>query len=163
MRLDDGIGRCVSPRIRQDAPGLSSLVAQLDVDDLRSIVTDAAGHHGEVARAVRLAASRATRDLAQLRAEVDSGLRASRFLGYQESAGWAMQATPILEEIQNVLRSRPSADLVLLIERAIDHVVKVILQADDSDGLIGDLVRELLDLHAQACDTGVPEPIALAR
>jgi len=52
---------------------------------------------------------------------------------------------------------------VLLIERAIGRVVKVILQADDSDGMIGDVARELLDLHAQACDASVADPVKLAR
>jgi hypothetical protein len=41
--------------------------------------------------------------------------------------------------------------------------VRVILKADDSDGMIGDLARELLDIHAMACDAGVADPIKLAR
>jgi hypothetical protein len=54
----------------------------------------------------------------------------------------------------------PTAGLVLLVERATGHVVKVILKADDSDGLVGDLARELLDLHARACDAGKAERAA---
>jgi uncharacterized Zn finger protein len=50
-----------------------------------------------------------------------------------------------------------------LLERAIGHVVKVIERADDSDGTIGDLARELLDLHATACDSAVADPVRLAR
>jgi hypothetical protein len=144
-------------------PDLDGLVAQLDINDLRSIVAKAAGYHDEVARAVRLAASRSSGNLAQLRAEIDSGLRTRRFLGYRESAAWAMQARPVLEEIRSVVQSSPSTELVPLIERAIGHVVKVILHADDSDGLIGDLARELLDLHVQACGAGVADAIQLAR
>ncbi len=116
-----------------------------------------------MARAVRLAASHGSGELSQLRAEIDRGLRTSRFLGYYESRGWAHEAQPIVEEISDAVRSSPSADLVVLIERAIGRVVKVILQADDSDGLIGDVARELLDLHAEACDAGVADPIKLAR
>ena len=56
----------------------------------------------------------------------------------------------------------PSNELVLLLQRAAGHVVKVILHADDSNGTIGDLARELLDLHAQACDAGVSDPLKLA-
>jgi uncharacterized Zn finger protein len=52
---------------------------------------------------------------------------------------------------------------VALIERAVGHVVRVILKADDSDGMIGDLARALLDFHATVCDAGVAEPIKLAR
>jgi uncharacterized Zn finger protein len=40
--------------------------------------------------------------------------------------------------------------------------VKVIMHADDSNGTIGDLARELLDLHAQLCDARVADPVKLA-
>jgi hypothetical protein len=154
----------VSPRVqRPSVVDLAGLIAQLDREDLLAIVAMAAECHEEVARAVRLAAHRGSGDLTQLRAEIGRGLRTSRFLSYRESAGWAMQARPILEEIREVVRSAPSAELVALVERAISHVVKTILKADDSDGPIGDLARDLLDLHAQACDTGVADPLKLAR
>jgi hypothetical protein len=154
----------VSHRGRGAGPAsLDALVANLDPDDLRAIIGKAAERHEEVARAVRLAASRGAGDLAQLRAEIDRGLRTNRYLGYRESGGWAMQARPILEEIADVVAKAPSAELVTLIERAVGHVVKVILKADDSDGLIGDLARDLLDLHAKACDAGVADPLKLAR
>jgi hypothetical protein len=154
----------MSPRDRRPAetdpvPNLENL----DAEELRAIVAKAAESHEDVARAVRLAANRSSGDLTQLRAEIDRGLRTSRFLGYRESAGWAMQARPILEEIREVVALAPSAELVALIERAINHVVKTILTADDSDGLIGDLARDLLDLHVEACDAGVADPLKLAR
>ncbi len=139
------------------------LIARLDPEDLRVIVGKAAERHEDVARALRLAATRGSGDLSQLKAEIDLGLRTSRYLGYRESGGWAMQARPVVEAIGEAVGSSPTAELVLLIERAIGHVVKVILKADDSDGLIGDLARELLDLHARACDAGSADPIKLAR
>jgi len=52
---------------------------------------------------------------------------------------------------------------VELLQRAVAHVVKVIQHADDSDGLIGDLARDLLAMHARACDAGVADPIKLAQ
>ena len=154
----------MSPRApRSEGGDLEAVTASLDSNDLRAIVGKAAEHHEEVARAVRLAASRGSGDLGQLRVEIDQGLRASRLLGHYESRNWAHEAQLIMEEIRNVVRSSPSAELVVLIERAIGRVVKVILQADDSDGLIGDVARELLDLHAEACDAGVADPTKLAR
>ena len=139
------------------------LIEKLDPDDLRVIVVKAAERHEDVGRAVRLAATRGSGDLSQLKAEIDRGLRTNRYLGYRESGGWAMQARPVVEAIGEAVGSSPTAELVLLIERAVGHVVKVILKADDSDGLIGDLARELLDLHARACDAGNADPIKLAR
>jgi hypothetical protein len=101
--------------------------------------------------------------LDDLRAEIDTGLRTRRFLGYYESRAWAIEAAPVIEAIRSALAEAPSAELVALIERAVGHVVKVILHADDSDGMIGDLARDLLDVHAQACDAGVADPVKLAR
>lgn len=154
----------MSPRDpRSEGGDLDVVIASLPVDDLRAIVGKAAQRHEEVARAVRLAVGRGSGDLSQLRAEIDRGLRAGSFLGYYESRRWAAEAQPIVEEIREEVVSSASAELVALIERAIGRVVKVILKADDSDGLIGDVARDLLDLHAQACDAGVADPIKLAR
>ena len=138
------------------------LIAGLAPEDLRGIAGKAAECHEDVARAVRLAATRGSGDLSQLKAEVDRGLRTSRSLGYRESGGRAMHARPAVEAIGEAVGSSPTAEPVLVNERAIGHAVKVILKADDSDGLIGDLARELLDLHARACDAGNADPIKLA-
>ena len=154
----------MSPRTqRPGTDDLDVLIEKVDPEDLRVIVGNAAERHEDVARAVRLAAARGSGILSQLRAEIDRGLRTSQHLGYRESGGWAMQARPIVEAIVEAVESSPTAELVSHIERAIGHVVSVILKADDSDGLIGDLAQELLDLHARACDAGNADPIRLAR
>jgi hypothetical protein len=125
-------------------------------------VVSAADLHDDVERHVRLAAAREGGDLGELRAEVDRGLRTRRFLGYRESSEWARAARPVVEELRLVAASSPSRDLVVLVERAVGHVVKVIMHSDDSNGTIGDLARELLEVHAEACDAGVADPVKLA-
>ena len=134
----------------------------MTVDELREVVSAAVDRHGDVERQVRLIAARGAGDLAQLRAEVDRGLRTRRFLDYRESAGWALAARPIVAELEKAVEASPSRALVELLQRAVGHVVKVIMHADDSDGLIGDLARDLLALHARACDAGVADPVELA-
>ena len=141
---------------------MEQLIAGLTVDELREIVSAAVDRHADVERQVRLIAARGAGDLAQLRDEVDRGLRTRRFLGYRESGGWARGAQPIVAEFEKAVERSPSRALVELLQRAVGHVVRVIMHADDSDGLIGDLARELLDLHARACDAGVADPVALA-
>ncbi len=141
---------------------LGALVRDLSPEALREIVVSAADWHDDVERHVRLAAAREDGDLAELRVEVDRGLRTRRFLGYRESSEWARAARPVVEELRSVAMSSPSRDLVVLVERAVGHVVKVIMHADDSNGTIGDLARELLEVHAVACDAGVANPVKLA-
>jgi hypothetical protein len=101
--------------------------------------------------------------LEPLHAAIDSTLRTRRFLGYYESREWALQAAPVIDAIRAEVERRPSPELVVEIELAVGHLVKVILHADDSDGMIGDLARDLLDLHAETCDAGVADPLKLAR
>jgi hypothetical protein len=146
---------------RSQAP-VGEVVESLNIEELREVVSAAADRHEDVERAVRLIAGRADDDLAALRAQVDRGLRTRRFLPYAESSGWAHGARPIVEELRRRATSSPSGELVELLERAIGHVVKVIEHADDSDGTIGDLARELLELHATACDSRVADPVRLA-
>src|SRR4051812_3887494 len=148
-------------RIRSEVP-VEQLIADMTVDELREVVSAAVDRHGDVERQMRLMAARGAGDLGQLRAEVDRGLRTRRFLDYGESAGWARAAQPIIAELGNAIDGSPSRSLVELLQRAVGHVVKVIMHADDSDGLIGDLARELLALHARGCDAGVADPVELA-
>src|SRR4051794_8426427 len=148
-------------RVPSAAP-VEHLIARLTGDELREVVSAAVDRHGDVERHVRLIAARGAGGLAQLRQEVDRGLRTRRFLDYGESAGWAGAAQPIVAELQKAVEAAPSQALIELLQRAIGHVVKVIMHADDSDGTIGDLARELLALHARACDAGVADPVALA-
>ncbi len=119
--------------------------------------------HAEVEREVRLVASRASGDLAQLRAEVDRGLRTRRFLDYRDAIAWARAARPILGELERLSRSAPSQELVELLQRAVGHVVKVLGRGDDSSGAIGDVARELLELQAIACEAQVADPVKLAK
>ena len=148
-------------RTRSETP-IEELIAALTVDELREVVSEAVDQHTDVERQVRLVAARAAGDLAQLRREVDRGLRTRRFLGYRESGAWARAARPILAELRAAVEASPSPELVELLQRAVGHVVKVIMHADDSDGTIGDLARDLLAVHAQACDAGVADPAKLA-
>ena len=148
-------------RVRSETP-VEQLIGGLTVDELREVVSAAVDHHADVERQVRLIAGRGAGDLAQLRAEVDRGLRTRRFLGYRESREWARAARPIVAELENAVEASPSRALVELLQRAVGHVVEVIMHVDDSDGSIGDLARELLALHARACDAGVADPVELA-
>ena len=143
-------------RVPSEAP-VEQLIAGLTVDELHEVVSAAVDRHADVERQVRLIATRGASDLAQLRAQVDRGLRMRRFLGYRESAEWARAARPVVAELGNAVEAAPSRALVELLQRAVGHVVKVIMHADDSDGLIGDLARELLALHARVCDARVAD------
>jgi hypothetical protein len=147
----------------QPPASLDEAIAALDREQLAEVVLSAADRHEDVERMVRLAVARASGDLSAVRDAIDRGLRTRRFLDYRESLGWAQHARPVVDELSNLAAASPSRELVELLERAVGHVIKVILRADDSAGAIGDLAYELLDAHARACDAGVADPTRLAR
>ena len=130
---------------------------------MRSLLADAARRHDDVQRAVRLAASSPDDRAVMLREAVDRDLRTRRYLDYYESSSWALEAAPIVDALGDEVGAAPSAALVLLLERAAGHLVKVILRADDSDGMIGDLAQRVLELHGRACDAQVADPQRLVK
>ncbi|MCU0309027.1 MAG: hypothetical protein MUE51_14930 [Thermoleophilia bacterium] len=142
---------------------LEDLVESLPEEDVRRLLVAAAETHEDVARAVRLAAADDGERLAVLRAAVDDRLRLRRHLDYWGSSRWAEDAAPVVSALAAQVAAGPSPELVLLLQRAAGHLVKAIMRADDSDGLIGGLARDVLDLHLACCGAGVADPDALAR
>lgn len=138
-------------------------VSALDDAAVRELVVAAAETHPDVERAVRLAAAGPSTRLGLLRSMVDDDLRTRRFLDWREASEWAAEAQPVVGALADEVATQPSRELVELLERALGHVIKVILRADDSNGSIGDLTGRLLGLHALACDSGTADPLRLAR
>jgi len=149
-------------RANDDEP-IEEAVARLDDQLARRLLAAAAESHEDVMRAVRLSAADESDRLGVLKAAVDDGLRTRRFLDYWQSTAWAIDAAPVVQALADEVASSPSAGLVELLQRAAGHLAKVILRADDSNGEIGGLCREVLDLHLQACAAGVADPKKLAK
>ena len=143
--------------------GLSGLVDGLDEAMARQLLVAAAEADESVARSVRLAAAEPAAKVVVLKAVVDDAFRTRRYLDWRESSEWAGEAQPAVTMLAEAVAASPSRELIELIERALGHVVKVILRADDSNGSIGGLVADLLELHAVACDSGAADPLRLAK
>lgn len=148
---------------RTDDEPVAVAVARLDDLVARQLLVNAAEWHEDVMRAVRLAAADSSDRLVVLSAAVDDGLRTRRHLDYWGSSSWASDAAPLVTALADEVAAAPSAELVVLLQRAAGHLIKVILRADDSNGMIGDLCGEVLELHRQACTTGVADPQKLAK
>jgi len=146
-----------------DQVSIEGTVERLDDEVVRRLLVTACERHVDVLRAVRVAVSGQADRLAVLKAEVDDGLRTRRHLDYWASSSWASDAAPVVDALAQAVASGPSAELVVLLQRAAGHLVKVILRADDSNGMIGDLIRQVLELHCEACAACVAEPQALAK
>ncbi|MGI8756599.1 MAG: DUF6880 family protein [Acidimicrobiales bacterium] len=149
--------------VRFDGMPIEEAVGRLDEQVARRLLVTAAEWYEDVARAVQLAAADDSDRLAVLKAAVDDGLRTRRHLDYWGSSSWARDAAPVVDALADAVATEPSVELVVLLQRAAGHLVKVIMRADDSNGMIGDLARQVLDLHREACTACVAEPQALAK
>lgn len=156
------VGPVAGQRADDEVP-VEVVVGQLDEQVVRRLLANAAEWHEDVMRAVRLAGADEGERLAVLKAAVDDRLRTRRHLDYWGSSSWARDAAPVVDALADEVGTEPSAELVALLQRAANHLVKVILRADDSDGMIGDLARRVLDLHRAACAVGVADGLALAK
>jgi hypothetical protein len=146
---------------------IGTIVASLPIDELRSVLPSAVDRHPDGERHVRLAVARATGDLAELRSEVDRGLRAAvpgipreRGVGARRAADRRRRAprsrpstSPTTAPWAGRRGAHASSDPVALLERAVGHVVKVILRADDSNGTIGDLALRR-EQHERTASSG---------
>ena len=122
---------------------LGEIVRGLAIEELRAVLLSASDRHADVR--VKFGSQRRARPGISLGCAQRwiAGFPRGGSLGYRESSDWARGARPVVDELRLAAERAPSNDLVLLLERAVGRVVKVILRADDSDGSIGDLAREL--------------------
>jgi len=58
--------------------------------------------------------------------------------------------------LRDAAENEPPAEVLTVTQKAIASACKVIMRADDSSGIIGDAIRDLLDLHAQLARTVAP-------
>lgn len=97
-------------------------------------------------------------DPIELLALVNRGLAPTRrFYDYRQANDYAHDAYDTVELLRHIAAERSTPALLPIIERAITLTTRAILKSDDSSGLQGDLVRSLLDAHAEAARTASPK------
>ncbi len=97
---------------------IDEVVARLDDAVARRPLVSTAEWHEDVMRAVRLAAAGESERLAVLKVAVDEGLRTRRHLDYWGSSAWARDAAPVVGALAEEVAFAPSAELVVLLQRA---------------------------------------------
>jgi hypothetical protein len=82
----------------------------------------------------------------------------SRWSAANAHGGQMLEAVELLRAADD---SEAPEALLRIVEKAIGAAVRVILRADDSSGIIGGAIHELLDLHAQLAPRARPAPAKL--
>lgn len=162
-----------SPGGAHAVPPLSPLspveqwLTSLESTDLRALVVELAAASDQGTRLLQNRAALATGATDVIEAEllerVTAALRASGFVDYRRSFRVADEATEVLDDLESHLDAG-RADLTLApLLKALTRLRKILEQADDSGGALGDACRLAGDLYARACREGHPDPSKLAR
>ena len=144
---------------------LEAAVQAMDVDELRELVMTLAQRDSGVRRLLEIRATTAAGDDAH--AKADGGLRRNTlafrgFVDYRRSFEVAGVASEVLDELENHVNTGAAEIVRPALLRALTRLRKIIEQADDSSGSIGDECQRAADLYARACRLGEPDPVKLA-
>lgn len=102
-------------------------------------------------------------DLAAYRQAIDSAVDAGEFVRYDEMYDYVQGIQNSIDSIAELLREGQAAEVIELAEHALAAVEKAIQLVDDSDGLMGDILAQLQDLHLEACRKAKPNAEELAQ
>lgn len=129
---------------RTDSEDLEAFVAGLDAATLRIVLIELA-HDVEAVRKrverLRLA-SQPKALAAAFKTSLTGWRRATRFIGYRDSHAFGGELEGWLGQIKHELLPRDPDAALALVESFIESDAKFFERADDSDGAIGDAVRE---------------------
>jgi uncharacterized Zn finger protein len=145
---------------------LEAAVQAMDVAELRELVMKLAQRDEGVRRLLEIRATTAAGDDAHAKAELEAYVRNTLafrgFVDYRRSFEVAAVASEVLDELENHLNSGAAEIARPALLRALTRLRKIMEQADDSSGSIGDECQRAADLYAQACRLGEPDTVKLA-
>lgn len=128
----------------------------LSEDDVRDLLDEALQRVDGLTDWLDTRRAAASDDPADLLAVVNRDLAPGRrFYDYWQANRYASEAYETVEMLREQAK-RASPPLIAVIERAITLGTRAILKSDDSSGMQGDLIRTLLDAHADAVRTSSP-------
>ncbi len=81
---------------------------------------------------------------------------------YRGRREYAARAGEVAAEIDHLIKREAAARAVPLARRAVERVTSTLMYLDDSPGIVGDQLRELMFLYAEACKAAPPDAGRLA-
>jgi hypothetical protein len=85
------------------------------------------------------------------------------FVDYRASFDAARDVQVLLDDLEALLDAGAADQVRQPLERAVTRLRKVMLDADDSAGVLGDACQRAAELHARACVESAPDGVKLAR
>lgn len=159
---EDDAGEAVSragPRERQAEPdSLRQFLQSQPAERLADWLHRLALAHRDVERQLLL--YRAASQPGAMKDALTKVLATGGFLDYRRTIDYASRLDAAIEQLRELVQRDPDEGRHLC-EYALKRLSKVMKRCDDSAGALGDRMRDIADLHAQACDAVPPgKPLA---
>lgn len=81
---------------------------------------------------------------------------------YRGRREYSQTARQVAEECARLVADGRADLAVPVLRKAVDRITRALMYLDDSSGIIGDDLQELMDLYAKACAAALPNPVSLA-
>jgi hypothetical protein len=147
------------------ADPIRPFLASLDRDALIDLLLAEAERDEGLAERLRLraaVAAPADHGIRALKQAITRVTRTYGFLRYRDVGGFVSGVDEVADLVDGLIGDdRPDAAIALA-EHAISRLEKTLDHADDSDGLIGDLLARFQRIHLRACQAARPDPVKLA-
>jgi uncharacterized Zn finger protein len=111
----------------------------------------------QAARAAALPA-----DLEPYRQAIEAAIVVDDFVHYRSMYDYSRNVTAAIRSIEEILEGGLASEVIDLCEYALECVEDATGRVDDSDGYMGEIREELVELHHRACQLARPDPEALA-
>jgi hypothetical protein len=147
------------------ADPIQSFLASLERDALIELLLAEAERDEGLAERLRLRAAVAAPADAGIQALKQAITRVTRtygFLRYREVRGYASGVDEVADLVDGLIEDERPAAAIVLAEHALSKLEKALDHADDSDGLIGELLARFQRIHLRACQAARHDPVNLA-
>jgi uncharacterized Zn finger protein len=101
-------------------------------------------------------------DLEPYRQAIEAAIVVDDFVHYRSMYDYSRNVTVAIRSIEEILEGGLAAEVIGLCEYALECVEDAIGRVDDSDGYMGEIKEELIELHHRACQVAHPDPEELA-
>ena len=143
---------------------VEAFLGDLDRDSLVELIVTEMAHDEALDARIRLRATAASDPgVRGLGAALDRATTVHGFLDYGAVPTFASDVEAVADTIEAIIDDGHAAAAIDLAERGLRSIESTIELADDSDGLLGDLLRRFEEIHLAACTVAHPDPVELAQ
>jgi uncharacterized Zn finger protein len=101
-------------------------------------------------------------DLESYRQAIEAAIVVDDFVHYRSMYDYSRNVTAAIGSIEEILKGGLASEVIGLCEYALECVEDATGRVDDSDGYMGEIKEELVELHHRACQLARPDPEDLA-